>query len=99
VRAEEGASQTRGAREAPSNGSLERQVPSPAPAHRAESRTHRQAQLSAVLSPVARHSDARIWCRCARLPGPCFLAPLRLLTPDPWLQLVEFQEGRVEDTD
>lgn len=83
----------------PGNGSLELQGPSPAPAHKPESCTHRQAQLSAVLTPAARHSDARIWCRCARLPGPCFLAPLRLLTPDPRLQLVELQEGRAEDAD
>lgn len=99
ARAEKGASQTRGAREAPGIGSLERQEPSPAPAHKPESRTHRRALRSAVLSLAARHSERGIWGDCSRLPGPCFLAPLRLLTPDPRLQLVELQERRAEDAD
>lgn len=48
----------------------------------------------AVRSPAARDRDNLHNSRSTRPPGPGFLAPLRRLTPDPRLRLVQLWEGR-----
>ena len=52
-----------------------------------------QFRPPAAHSPAATNPDAPNSCSCTRPPNPSFLAPLRLLTPDPRLRLVQLWEG------
>lgn len=62
-------------------------------------RTHLWIWPAAVRSPTARDTHALSSGCCARPPGPCFLDPLCLLSPDPQLRFVELREGRAEGAD
>lgn len=81
----------------PGNGLLGRQQPGPAP--NLQVCTHLRIRPAAMRSLAARDTHVLVNRSCARPPGPCFLDPLCLLSPDPRLRFVELREGRAEDAD